>query len=104
MPRPTHAPASPDRDAAARRTTRRFVLGFALVEALLLGWALLSGRNHATIEDVRALEGMWIAPLGEIARHAAATVEEVRRIRRVECPEGYFDRTGRPPIAPAVGH
>jgi peptidoglycan-N-acetylglucosamine deacetylase len=56
------------------------------------------------IEDVRALDGMWIAPLGEIARHAAVTVGEVRRIRRVECPEGYFDRTGRPAIAPALGH
>ena len=56
------------------------------------------------IEDVRALDGMWVAPLGEIARHAAATVEEVRRIRRVECPEGYFDRTGRPVTTPAAGH
>jgi peptidoglycan-N-acetylglucosamine deacetylase len=56
------------------------------------------------IEDVRALDGMWVAPLGEIARHAAATVEEVRRIRRVECPEGYFDRTGRPVATPAAGH
>jgi peptidoglycan/xylan/chitin deacetylase (PgdA/CDA1 family) len=55
------------------------------------------------IEDVRALDGMWIASLGEIARHAADTVEEVRRIRRVECPEGYFDRTGRP-VAPSGGH
>jgi hypothetical protein len=47
---------------------------------------------------------MWIAPLSEIARHAAATVGEVRRIRRVECPEGYVDRTGRPATAPAAGH
>jgi peptidoglycan-N-acetylglucosamine deacetylase len=56
------------------------------------------------IEDVRALDGMWIAPLGDIARHAADPVEEVRRIRRVECPEGYFDRTGRPVAAPSGGH
>jgi len=56
------------------------------------------------IEDVRALDGMWIAPLGDIARHATDTVEEVRRIRRVECPEGYFDRTGRPVAAPSGGH
>jgi peptidoglycan-N-acetylglucosamine deacetylase len=47
---------------------------------------------------------MWIAPLGDIARHAADPVEEVRRIRRVECPEGYFDRTGRPVAAPSGGH
>ena len=56
------------------------------------------------IEDVRALDGMWIASLGEIAQHAAATVGEVRWIRRVECPEGYFDRTGRPATAPVAGH
>ena len=56
------------------------------------------------IADVRALDGMWAAPLGEIARHAGATVEEVRRIRRVGCPEGYSDRTGRPAAAPAAGH
>jgi hypothetical protein len=33
-----------------------------------------------------------------VARHAAATVEEVRRLRRVDCPEGYSDRTGRMPV------
>jgi len=48
------------------------------------------------IEDVRSLDGIWIATLGEIAAHAASAVEEVRQIRRVECPEGYFDRTGNP--------
>jgi peptidoglycan/xylan/chitin deacetylase (PgdA/CDA1 family) len=48
------------------------------------------------IEDVRALDGMWIAPLGEIAEHAAASVEEIRRITRVEAPEGYFERYRTP--------
>jgi peptidoglycan/xylan/chitin deacetylase (PgdA/CDA1 family) len=41
------------------------------------------------IEDVRALDGMWVAPLREIAEHARATVQGVRRIARLECPEGY---------------
>jgi peptidoglycan-N-acetylglucosamine deacetylase len=48
------------------------------------------------IEDVRALDGMWVTTLGEIAEHAAATVEEVRRIARIDSPAGYFDRTGQP--------
>jgi hypothetical protein len=71
---------------------------------------LISGRPSKAaalerlIEDVRALDGMWIALLGEIARRAADTVEEVRRIRRVECPARYFDRTGRPVAAPSGGH
>jgi peptidoglycan/xylan/chitin deacetylase (PgdA/CDA1 family) len=46
------------------------------------------------VEDVRALDGMWVATLGEIAEHAARTVREVRQIKRVDCPEGYLDRTG----------
>jgi peptidoglycan/xylan/chitin deacetylase (PgdA/CDA1 family) len=45
------------------------------------------------IEDVRALDGMWVATLQEIAEHARGTVQEVRRIRRVESPEGYFGRS-----------
>ena len=49
------------------------------------------------IEDVRSLDGMWVATLGEIAGHAAAAVDEVRRIARIDCPDGYFDRTGRTP-------
>jgi peptidoglycan/xylan/chitin deacetylase (PgdA/CDA1 family) len=56
------------------------------------------------IEDVRSLDGMWVAPLSEIAEHAAATVEEVRHVPRVEVPEGYFDGTGRPGGAAAVAH
>lgn len=28
------------------RTTRRFIIGFAIVEAIVLGLALLSGRMH----------------------------------------------------------
>jgi peptidoglycan/xylan/chitin deacetylase (PgdA/CDA1 family) len=51
------------------------------------------------IEDVRGLDGIWIAPLRDIAEHARRTLGEVRRITRVECPEGYFDR-GRPAPAP----
>ena len=35
-----------DPDASTARTTRWFVIGFAIVEALMLGWALLSGRIH----------------------------------------------------------
>jgi peptidoglycan-N-acetylglucosamine deacetylase len=79
------------------------------VGGVLTNQPFISGRPSKAaalerlIADARALDGMWVAPLGEIARHAAATVEEVRRIRRVECPEGYFDRTGRP-TTPAVGH
>ena len=30
--------------ARAARFTRRFVIAFAVVEALVIGWALLSGR------------------------------------------------------------
>lgn len=39
------------------------------------------------IEDVRALDGMWVTTLGEIAEHAAKTLTEVRRIERIEAPE-----------------
>ena len=52
------------------------------------------------IEDVRALDGMWVATLQEIAEHARGTVQEVRRIRRVESPEGYFERSRT--AAPAI--
>ncbi|MFH9980798.1 polysaccharide deacetylase [Streptomyces sp. NPDC017179] len=38
------------------------------------------------IEDVRALDGMWVTTLGEIAAHTAGAVEEVRRIDRIEAP------------------
>ncbi|MFF4758496.1 polysaccharide deacetylase [Streptomyces sp. NPDC001292] len=38
------------------------------------------------IEDVRALDGMWITTLGEIAAHTAGAVEEIRRIERIEAP------------------
>jgi hypothetical protein len=38
----TNDPSS-ERRRRASRTTRWFVIGFAVVEALLIGWALLSG-------------------------------------------------------------
>ena len=33
-----------DRHRGVSRNTRWFVIGFAVVEAILIGWALLSGR------------------------------------------------------------
>ncbi|MGW4045967.1 polysaccharide deacetylase family protein [Streptomyces sp. NPDC004721] len=39
------------------------------------------------IEDVRALDGMWITTLEQIAAHTAGTVKEVRRIERIEAPD-----------------
>lgn len=39
------------------------------------------------IEDVRALDGMWITTLSEIAGWAATSLTEVRHIRRVESPD-----------------
>jgi peptidoglycan/xylan/chitin deacetylase (PgdA/CDA1 family) len=65
---------------------------------VLTNHPFISGRpSKATalerlIEDVKALAGMWVTTLGEIATHAEGAVEEVRRIPRVRCPEGYFDR------------
>ena len=56
------------------------------------------------IEDVRALDGMWIATLGQIAEHAESAVPDVRTIRRVDCPQGYFDRTGTPGSATSIAH
>ncbi|GED84992.1 polysaccharide deacetylase [Streptomyces sp. NPDC091412] len=38
------------------------------------------------IEDVRALDGMWITTLEEIAAHTAGTVKEIRHIERIEAP------------------
>ncbi|MFB7107955.1 polysaccharide deacetylase [Streptomyces sp. NPDC056190] len=38
------------------------------------------------IEDVRALDGMWITTLEQIAAHTAGTVKEIRRIERIEAP------------------
>ncbi|MFD5474182.1 polysaccharide deacetylase [Streptomyces sp. NPDC127105] len=38
------------------------------------------------IEDVRALDGMWVTTLGEIAAHTAGAVGEVRRVARIEAP------------------
>jgi len=55
------------------------------------------------IEDVRGLDGMWVTTLGEIAAHAAATVEEVRTINRVVCPPGYFDRPALSPVS-SIAH
>jgi hypothetical protein len=55
------------------------------------------------IEDVRGLDGMWIATLAEIAAHAEATIDDVRTIRRVECPPGYFDERPLSPVS-AIAH
>ena len=45
------------------------------------------------IEDVKALDGMWVTTLDEIAQHAAATVAETREVLRIEAPPGYFGST-----------
>ncbi len=74
---------------------------------VLTNHPFISGRpseaaaSERLIEDVRALDGTWVATLEQIARHAPASVEEVRRIRRVTCPEGSFDRAARPGAVPA---
>ncbi|MFD5660699.1 hypothetical protein [Streptomyces hirsutus] len=36
---------------------------------------------------MRALDGMWVTLLGEVAEHAARTPTEVRRNERIEAPE-----------------
>ena len=41
------------------------------------------------IEDVKALDGMWVTTLAEIARHASEVLAEVRTVRRVDAPEDY---------------
>jgi hypothetical protein len=43
---PTQQPEAPRRQASDQKTTRWFVIGFAIVEAALLAWALFSGRIH----------------------------------------------------------
>ena len=43
------------------------------------------------VEDVRALDGMWVTTLGAIAAHTAGAVTDVRDLKRVTVPEGYFD-------------
>ena len=40
---PTQQPGARPRQASADKTTRWIVIGFAIVEAALLAWALLSG-------------------------------------------------------------
>jgi len=46
------------------------------------------------IGDVKAMEGIWVTTLGEIARHTAATIAEVRTLARVEAPTDHpVDRT-----------
>ena len=42
MPLPHDAPERAGAGARASRTTRLFVIGFAIVEAVVIGWALLS--------------------------------------------------------------
>ncbi|MFE7229412.1 polysaccharide deacetylase family protein [Streptomyces sp. NPDC002405] len=46
------------------------------------------------IEDVRALDGMWITTLEEIAAHTAGTVKEIRHIERVEAPDSLTTSHG----------
>ena len=46
------------------------------------------------IEDVRAMDGMWVTTLDEIAQHAALAAPTPRGLRRIEVPDGYFDRVG----------
>ncbi|MFD4970241.1 polysaccharide deacetylase [Streptomyces sp. NPDC058424] len=46
------------------------------------------------IEDVRALDGMWITTLEQIAAHTAGTVKEIRRIERIEAPDSLTTTHG----------
>jgi peptidoglycan/xylan/chitin deacetylase (PgdA/CDA1 family) len=55
------------------------------------------------IEDVQALDGMWVTTLDEIAQHAAATVAEAREVRRIEAPAGYLG-SARPTTATVHAH
>ncbi|MGW4819608.1 polysaccharide deacetylase family protein [Streptomyces sp. NPDC004227] len=48
------------------------------------------------IEDVRALGGMWITTLEQIAAHTAGTVKEIRRIERIEAPDSLTTTHGQP--------
>ncbi|MGX4692155.1 polysaccharide deacetylase family protein [Streptomyces sp. JNUCC 63] len=60
---------------------------------VLTNHPFLSGRPSRAaaleqlMEDVQSLDGMWVAPLGEIAAHAASTLTEIRQPRRIEAPE-----------------
>ncbi|MEU6006873.1 polysaccharide deacetylase [Streptomyces sp. NPDC047453] len=46
------------------------------------------------IEDVRALDGMWITTLEQIAAHTAGTVREIRHIERIEAPDSLTTSHG----------
>ncbi|MFE7214391.1 polysaccharide deacetylase [Streptomyces sp. NPDC001698] len=46
------------------------------------------------IEDVRALDGMWITTLEQIAAHTAGTVKEIRHIERIEAPDSLTTSHG----------
>lgn len=39
-----HPPRQDDPADTSSGVTRRFVIGFAIVEAIVIGWALFSGR------------------------------------------------------------
>ncbi|MFE9174403.1 polysaccharide deacetylase [Streptomyces kebangsaanensis] len=60
---------------------------------VLTNHPFLSGRPSRAaalerlMEDVQSLDGMWVAPLGEIAAHAASVLTEIRRPRRIEALE-----------------
>lgn len=43
------------------------------------------------IADVKELDGMWVTTLAEIAEHAASAAPDVRELRRIKAPDGYFD-------------
>ncbi|MDI3424179.1 polysaccharide deacetylase family protein [Streptomyces luteolus] len=72
---------------------------------VLTNHPFLSGRParaaalERLISDVRALDGMWVTTLAEIAAHTASTVTEIRRIERIEAPEKYAPR----PTGPTAG-
>ncbi|MDI3385509.1 polysaccharide deacetylase [Streptomyces sp. B-S-A8] len=69
---------------------------------VLTNHPFLSGRParaaalERLIADVRALDGMWVTTLAEIAAHTARTVTEIRRVERVEVPEKYAPRPTDP--------
>ncbi|MGH3359843.1 MAG: polysaccharide deacetylase family protein [Nocardioidaceae bacterium] len=49
------------------------------------------------IADVKAMDGMWVAPLGEIAEHAKTAVSDVTVVRRVRPPDDHrVDRSSNP--------
>lgn len=62
---------------------------------VLTNHPFLSGRPSKAaalerlIESVKAMDGMWVTTLGEIAAHTSHTVAEVSSIRRVVAPSDH---------------